>query len=409
MTIHDYQVLQRDEDDRARVQLEDGQTVELPVGGPYEVGGARNVLVGDLWVLAGQSNMEGVGDLVDVEESSPFVHSFQSRERWAVAEEPLHWLGESPRLIHHRLWGRKAVPDEPDPRDPSRTKGAGLGLSFARARYAETGVPVGLVPSAHGGTSMEQWDSALRDQGGASLYGATIERIKKVGGKVAGILWYQGESDASAEAAPLYKGRMDALVAAFRADCGRPDLPFYYVQIGRWIDVENSTFETARAWNALRETQRAWGPSVPHTTMVASIDLELDDGIHIGTQSLKRLGKRLADAAAGHYAPSVAGARFAEGNWQVRVGFDGVQGGLRAPGRSAGFTLRDAAQREIPAIYKTTLDGNIAVLHLATDALPPGDISLWYGWGTDPYCNVTDARDAAVPAFGPITIAPASA
>ena len=99
MSIQDYQVLQRDGDDKARVRLASGENLELPVGGPYQVGDAQNVLVGDLWILAGQSNMEGVGDLVNVEEPHPFVHSFQSREAWAPAEEPLHWLEESPRPI----------------------------------------------------------------------------------------------------------------------------------------------------------------------------------------------------------------------------------------------------------------------------------------------------------------------
>jgi hypothetical protein len=89
MTIRDDQVLQRSAD---------GTAQGLPMGGPYTVEGAQNVYVGDLWVLAGQSNMEGVGDLTDVETPSPFVHSYQSREEWAIAEEPLHWLGESPPL-----------------------------------------------------------------------------------------------------------------------------------------------------------------------------------------------------------------------------------------------------------------------------------------------------------------------
>ena len=110
MKNFDYQVLQRGADGKAQVELEGGRTQELATGGPYTVGGAQNVLVGDLWVLAGQSNMEGCGKRVDMEESMPLVHSLQSCEQWALAEEPLHWLSESPRLVHHKLLGRDAVP-----------------------------------------------------------------------------------------------------------------------------------------------------------------------------------------------------------------------------------------------------------------------------------------------------------
>ena len=57
MTIQNSQVLQRGPDNTATVTLENGETLTLPVGGPYTVGDAHNVYVGDLWILAGQSNM----------------------------------------------------------------------------------------------------------------------------------------------------------------------------------------------------------------------------------------------------------------------------------------------------------------------------------------------------------------
>ncbi len=404
MTIHDFQVLQRDADGKAHVTLDSGETLELPVGGPYEVGGAKNVLVGDLWILAGQSNMEGVGDLADVETPHPLVHSFQSREQWAPAEEPLHWLGESPRAVHHVLWGQP-VPAETPPRDLSRTKGAGLGLTFAKTWADGTGVPVGLVPAAHGGTSMQQWDPARKGQGGHSLYGATLERVRAVGGslgrRIAGILWYQGESDANPTDAALYESRMTELVQSFRTDLGQPDLPFYYVQLGGF--VSDPFPESVSGWNRVRESQRTWQSTLPNIGMVSAIDCGLDDGIHIDTSGLKSLGKRLAAIAAGQPAPALNSVAFEPDRGWLRVSFDHVQGGLQAAGRPAGFTLRDADSVELPLIYKVSLDGSDALLKITDPARLPGAL-LWYGYGLAPYCNLTDSTGAAVSAFGPIRI-----
>jgi hypothetical protein len=398
--IQSYQVLQRDADDKARVYLEDGQVLELPVGGPYSIGDAHDILVGDLWVLAGQSNMEGVGDLVDTEKPSPFVHSLQSREKWAVAEEPLHWLGESPRIIHHTLGGAEAVPDPLPAHDPTRTKGAGLGLTFAKERYIRTGVPIGLIPAAHGGTSMEQWNPELRGQGDASLYGALLKRIEHVGGKVAGVLWYQGESETSLEQdIELYHPRMDALLKALRNDLRQPDLPFYYVQIGCFVSRDAD----ANKWNSVREAQRTWSTLQTRTAMVSAIDLQLDDSIHVGTRDLKRLGRRLADMADGLSAPELVGATFEAKRSRIRVTYRYVRGGLQANGRPAGFSLRDNNGKELSFVYKVVLDENTAILYLIDDVLPP-NAALWYGWGLNPYCNVTDAADAALPAFGPLPL-----
>ena len=80
--------------------------IGIPTGGPYRVelrmqGGSSiitvsNILVGDLWILAGQSNMEGVGDLIDVQQPDPMVHTFDLADHWGVAEEPLHTLVSAP-------------------------------------------------------------------------------------------------------------------------------------------------------------------------------------------------------------------------------------------------------------------------------------------------------------------------
>src|SRR5579864_3166680 len=90
-----------------------GELKRVPVGGPYRLevrlqGGdssisISNLLVGDLWVLAGQSNMEGHGDLIDVQQPSPMVHSFDMADRWLVAEEPLHTVVNAVDAVHWPL------------------------------------------------------------------------------------------------------------------------------------------------------------------------------------------------------------------------------------------------------------------------------------------------------------------
>ena len=164
--------------------------------------GAKNVLVGDLWVLAGQSNMEGCGKRVDMEESMPLVHSLQSCEEWALAEEPLHWLCKSPRLVHHKILGRDAVPN---PWNPVTRTGLGGGPGPDLRQAPSGGDRRSGRPHSRRRTAGRPCSSGVRTckpAGGGSLYGATLERVRLVGGSVAGILWYQGRVTATPPTRP---------------------------------------------------------------------------------------------------------------------------------------------------------------------------------------------------------------
>jgi sialate O-acetylesterase len=145
--------------------------------------------------------------------------------------------------------------------------------------------------------------------------------------------------------------------------------------------------------------------------MVAAIDLELDDLIHVGTADLKRLGIRLAkiackdlgtpscrDLQRGPRPESAA----VSGN-VLKITFSQVNGGLRSEGRISGFTIHDASGAAIPMIFRARFDSpNSVALHLI-GKLPEG-ATLRYGAGKDPYCNVRDMEDMALPVFGPMPI-----
>ena len=144
---------------RRAIKLVDGKLVGVPVGGPYTItcsvsagpgkgtmtASVGPVFVGDLWVLAGQSNMQGVGDLIDVTPPNPRVMLLGMDDKWQQAEEPLHWLVDSPDPVHSgdpKTRAERSVHEH-----KTRTKGAGLGLPFAVSLVESTGVPIGLIAS----------------------------------------------------------------------------------------------------------------------------------------------------------------------------------------------------------------------------------------------------------------------
>jgi len=401
-----------------------GELKNLATGGPYRVefrvGGKEvafalnNILVGDLWVLAGQSNMEGVGDLVDVEPPNELVHNFDMADRWMVAEEPLHTLVSATDRVHWRLNEQK----QPDRYEgerlrkyiAERKKGAGMGLPFAVEMVKRTGVPIGLLSCAHGGTSMDQWDPALKEKGGDSLYGSMLRRFQAAGGKVTGLLWYQGESDANLKAAAEFPQKFESFVAKVREDFQQPDLPFYYVQIGRHVSNQS-----VPDWHVVQEAQRLAEAKIPHSGMIAAIDVAIDDQIHVSTQDQKRLGRRMANLACRdlfpklpHYGqvqrgPHPVSAKVEGGS--ILVTFAEVNGHIVSSGRPSGFSIRAADGTSVPTIYKIqTTHGEGNVVELKFTGKLPDNATLFYGDGKDPYCNLHDEADMGVPVFGPMAI-----
>jgi sialate O-acetylesterase len=393
----------------------------IPAGGPYtvtvEVGrerlAVRDVFVGDVWVLAGQSNMQGIGNLDGAPKPHPLVRAFTMDRRWGLAREPIHHLEASPDPVHNP---NQVTPEQAALQRRTMLKGVGPGIFFAAEMVERTGVPQGLICVAHGGTSMEQWDPAKAGEGARSLYGSMLLSVRTNRQPVAGALWYQGESDAWDGAAAVYTERMKTLVAAMRRDFGelypRREMPFLVVQIGRVV----REYGGPRWWNAIQELERLLPRELPRLDTVATVDLPLDDLIHISSGGFARLGVRLARLAARlahgdkkeRPAPSPRSVRrippkeYPICTVAIEVRFDHVVGGLRAAGEPSGFALVDGEHRAVPMIYRTVLDGDRVILE--SSAAERGDLRVMYGHGENPFANIVDGRDMPIPVFGPLPV-----
>jgi len=392
--------------------------LNVPVGGPYllelKTGAGAYVripdlLVGDLWVLAGQSNMDGCGKLINLETPHKMVHAFYYDETWGIARDPLCRLNESIDPVHWSI-------DDPLEREKLNrwnrnfgTIGASLGVRFGKVMYKATGVPVGLLVCSHGGTSLAQWDPALKHLGGRSLYGSMMRRISVAGGKVAGCLWYQGESDAiSPERGVGYKEKFRQFIETVRSDLQSPEMPFVYVQLACFFGDE----ALSEGWNRVQTDQLALESELANVAMVPAIDSTLSDSIHLDSVSLRRLGERLAfqalrlrfgrtDILSG---PRPKRIEFVnDSRTLLRIHFEGVHGALHPSTGRCGFTIDANGAPHYIVSWARAENDPTSIMITLEDPVPAGSL-LWYGRGLNPPCELKDSQGFPVPVFGPVTI-----
>ncbi len=402
----------------------DGKTFKaklsgLTTGGPYDIELiikstnremdrliVKNVLVGDVWILAGQSNMEGCGLLKDKATPHPSVRAFYMTDKWDIACDPLHVLAMAVDEVHR---GGKPPLTKP----PESLIGVGPGVDFGKEMYRlSKGVPQGLIACAHGGTSMAQWSPDRKHLGGKSLYGAMLRRFNKTCGKVRGVLWYQGCSDTTDEhSVQNYSKKMIEFVKEVRKDFKDPNLPFVIVQIARVLG-RTQEIEKAACWNSIQEQQRKLPEKIKNLVVVPAIDLPLDDVIHISGIGHHRLGKRMANAMYYFVAPrtekilppieleKIYVQKDGRGGTVIKVQYKNVAGKLISRGEPAGFQVIDLQGASY--VYRIDLDGDSALCYLFGDRVDGK--TLYYGGGFAPYCNITDEQDRSLPVFGPFLL-----
>lgn len=219
-----------------------------PAGGSYtltmtcgeETRTYKNVIFGDIYLLAGQSNMEywmsGLADTnADLEANkdkanNPNIRSIDLLSKGTDgASEPQENLPE----VSGTMW-------KPMTYGNARSVSQ-IGYYFAQRINEETERPVGFICAAVGGTGSDRWVT------GGGLYNNRVYPVRNL--ELAGILYYQGEADEGKTAAQ-YSDIMAGIIDDYRELFGREDLPFYYAQLARYSGQNFEAIRAGQVWAA---------------------------------------------------------------------------------------------------------------------------------------------------------------
>ena len=407
-------------------------------GGPYEmtISGkntitVKNILVGEVWVCSGQSNMQmSVKSSANAEQEIsaadyPNIRLFTVTRKVATEPQPDcvgSWTLCSPQTVA----GFSAV-----------------GYYFGRELHKELDVPIGLIHTSWGGTPAEAWtrrevlekeadaapileryDDAVakypqakkeyeqkliewkeaaekakaegertpRRPGApfgpghphspAGLYNAMIAPLIPYG--LGGAIWYQGESNASR--AYQYRKLFPAMIKNWHNDWGQGDFPFLFVQLANFMAIDPEPAESM--WAELREAQ-SMTLDLPNTGMAVIIDIGEAKDIH--PKNKQDVGKRLALWALARsygkelvYSGPIYKSMKIE-NDKVILYFDHVGGGLVAALDEPlkGFAIAGADRKFVWADAK--IDGDNIVVSSGEVSAP---VTVRYAWADNPVCNL---------------------
>ncbi len=341
----------------------------------------NDVLIGEVWLCSGQSNMEWiVANCTDADKEVaaadyPLIRHIaipKTSSFLPVDDVPADWQVCSPATV---------------------ARFTACGYFMARHLYQELQVPIGLVNSSWGGTRVEPWTPPIgfqkvpalekiyqsiimrtpgtdayelrlnehieatsdwiatakasmktnalispspafptellpfsQHQDPTMLYNGMIHPI--LGFPIRGAIWYQGESNHNE--GMLYLEKKKALIGGWRSLWKQGDFPFYYVQIAPYQYGNEDVTILPRFW----EAQAAVEQQVPNTGMVVINDLATTDNIH--PPAKQEVGRRLARLAlkndygrSDFVASSPTMKSFELDGSQLKIVFTGTGGGLK--------------------------------------------------------------------------------
>ncbi|MGN0179076.1 MAG: sialate O-acetylesterase [Monoglobaceae bacterium] len=401
------------------------------VGGPYNISISdddssttfNDIYVGDVWLLAGQSNMEGAGyptyeDRIYSLNPNSNIRALYMEEEWKPAKPIMSNLSKSTDEVHqqaHNNWinsieQRKITVRDIPPYEMQRR--IGPGLWFAEEMYKLTGgIPQGLVLSAVGGAPIDMW---LPDSKNGNYFDAASRRIYQSGNNIKGIFWAQGEGNSNWE---IYPEQIETMRKSFCEQLGIEQIPFVQMQSFRCtIDMSN---DSQNSWSKFREMQRKMQYIMPLTETIATNDLDLCDCIHLSSDSQKRCGIRAANAmyylisGEGYPQPAVESIELEKAMFTpdsgttVKIKYKNLCGDLKSVGVPFGFVFRISGSSENPTIQNMAgikIRKNVVQISIEKNIEEVKEYEIFYGFGQSFYCNITDGADRAIPAMGPIRI-----
>ena len=419
----------------------------LAAGGPFDLTVAgkntltvKNVLVGEVYIASGQSNMEFTERGAKNAAQEAAAANYPLIRMFTVTKN----IASGPQSDCEGSWQVCT---------PATVPGfSAVGYFFAVNLQKALNVPVGIIHTSWGGTPIQSWtdlqsledEPALKTMGdqtaayfaayskqlaaimhewlptyegavaagktppaapplynvggpGAGsptgLYNAMIAPLVPYG--IAGALWYQGESDAGNPM--LYRTQLPTMIKGWRRLWGEGDFGFFIVQLANYTpQVPQPTADGG--WAAQRESQ-ALALALPKTGMACIIDI--GDGGNIHPTDKQDVGLRLALAAEKVqygmdvvYSGPTYAAMKVEGN-KVRISFDNLGGGLvvKGGGPLQGFAIAGADKKLVWA--DATIDGDTV---LVSSAQVPQPTIVRYAFESNPVCNLYNKADLpAVP------------
>ena len=392
----------------------------------------QNVVVGEVWIASGQSNMlwrlnQTPGNAQTIAQSANDNFRFYHSEPQVHTSPPRYDAALLQRVQEKRMYEGKWAVSTP----ASSPRMSAVGYYFGQALQKELGVPVGVIHASLGGSNMLAWipramvkkeypgceggdwvkskyasawvrgraqqnvgpggDFSLHPYAPSYLYETGLKQWE--GFPVAGTIWYQGESDAEILDNAQNKKLLTDLITSWRKSLGNPDMPFIQVQLPRINDGS----KLRAYWPEFRQVQAEVAEELPGVGCVVTLDLgstnsdvhpprKVEVGERLAATALKTVYGRDVQA----FGPEVAGLKR-RGN-QVVVRFQHAKGLCTTDGAApVGFELAGADEKFVPAVAE--VKGEKLILSAAGVKNPR---FMRYGWAVFMNPNLVNA--AGLPA-----------